>query len=139
MARDKYLKLQSGDVVDEIFRRLAMQNRRITELEHMLYKRHNYTHWLLPDLINGWAQPADTIDQFAYRLTGSIPDFKGHLDGSSAISPSVAFNIALDPDEMTLPGDIYFHTIVTDGVDFQSAMVFINSLTGDVRITFPAT
>lgn len=137
MAREKYLQNQSLDIVDELFRRIAVLDRRVKELENMLYKRHSPTHWLLPDLVNGFAQPVSTVDQFAYRLTGGIPDFKGHIDCSGASSPDVAFNIALDPDEMTLPGDIYFYSIITDGTDFQSAMLFIDSTTGDVTVTWP--
>ena len=139
MGREKYLQIQSLDMIDEVFRRMAILERRIKELEHMLYKRHNYTHWLLPDLLNGFAQPAATIDQFAYRLTGGIPDFKGHVDVSGAASGTIAFNIPLDPDEMTLPGDIYFHTVLTDGATFQGAMVFLDSLTGNVKIVWPAS
>lgn len=139
MARDKYLQIQSPDIVDELLRQISRLDRRVTELEHQLFRRHNYTHWLDPELQNGVIQPANTIDQFGYRLTGGIPDFKGHLDVSLASSPCVAFNIVLDPDEMTLPGDIYGHTIVTDGIDFQSAMFFIDSTTGDFNLTWPST
>lgn len=138
MGREKYLSNQSLDIVDELFRRVAVLDRRVKELENMLYRKHSPTHWLAPTLLNGFAQPAATVDQFAYRLTGGIPDFKGHIDGAGAISNTVAFTIPLDPDEMTLPGDVYFHTIVTDGATFQSAMVFLDSATGNVKITWPS-
>jgi len=105
----------------------------------MLYKRHSFTHWLLPDLVNGFAQPDSLVDQFAYRLTGGgIPDFKGTIDATGATSGDVAFTMILDPDEMTLPGDIYFNTIITDGTDFMTAMVYMDSQTGDVTLTWPA-
>jgi len=138
MAREKYLPSQSLDIVDELFRRIAVLDRRVKELENMLYKRHSPTHWLLPDLLNGFAQPVSTVDQFAYRLTGGIPDFKGHIDVSGAASGTTAFNIPIDPDEMTLPGDVYFHTIITTGPAFQSAMVFLDSVSGNVKFTWPS-
>jgi hypothetical protein len=138
MARKKYLQNQSIDSMDEIYREMARLTERVRELEHMFYKRHNYTHWLEPDFLNGVTQPDSTVDQFAYRLTGGIPDFKGHMDLSGASSPVHAFTIALDPDEMTVPGDIYGHTIVTDGVDFQSAMWFIDSTNGHFVVTWPS-
>lgn len=100
-----------------------------------------------PPLENGWAQPSlsSPLERFAFRLhaDGSL-EFKGHLDAAGAASGTVA---------VTLPGanvgeidfkpanDQFFVTVITTdgGSTFQTAMVFLDSTTGEVTITFPAS
>jgi hypothetical protein len=76
-------------------------------------------------------------------MDGSL-EFKGHLDASGATSGTVAFTLPGFTDgepDYTLPNDQYFHTVITpdDGTTFQIALVFIDSTTGDVTITWPAS
>lgn len=98
-----------------------------------------------PPLENGFAQPAAPLEPFAFRLhaDGSL-EFKGHLDADAAVTDTVA---------VTLPGanagevdflpdmDTYFHTTIIEagGTQFTLALVFIDSTTGAVTISWPAT
>jgi hypothetical protein len=98
-----------------------------------------------PPLENGWAQPSPPLEKFAFRLhaDGSL-EFKGHLDAAGASSGTVA---------VTLPGaipqtidfrpanDQFWHTTITtdDGTTFFLALVFLDSLTGEVTVNWPAT
>jgi hypothetical protein len=98
-----------------------------------------------PTLANSWAQPSAPLEKFAFRkhMDGSL-EFKGHLDASGATSGTVAFTLPGFTDgepDYTLPNDQYFHTVITpdDGTTFQIALVFIDSTTGDVTITWPAS
>lgn len=100
-----------------------------------------------PDLVNDWAQPSDPLEKYAFRLhkDGSL-EFKGHLDASlGAVSGTVAVTLPgfLYPDEPDFrpPNDQYWHTVITpdDGTTFEIALVFIDSTTGDVTITWPAS
>jgi len=97
---------------------------------------------LEPPLVNNFAQPDPQLEFFAFRIhaDGSL-EFKGHLDISAASSGDVAFTLpGINPGEVDFipPNDQYFFTIVTDGGSlFQAAMVFIDSTSGDVTITWP--
>lgn len=97
---------------------------------------------LEPALENGWAQPSSPLERFAFRLhaDGSL-EFKGHLDSAGASSGTVAFTLpgANIPDEIDFrpPNDQFFLTVVYDGANPQGAMVYIDSTTGEVTITFP--
>jgi hypothetical protein len=96
-----------------------------------------------PPLQNSFAQPAPPLEKFAFRLhaDGSL-EFTGHLDVSGATSGTVAF---------TLPGanageidfrpsnDQFFTTVVYDGATPRHAMVKLDSVTGDVTLTWPIT
>jgi hypothetical protein len=102
-----------------------------------------------PPLENGWAQVDPPLERFSYRLhTDGSLEFKGHLDAAGASSGTVAFTL---PDETydldllapsyRLPNDQFWHTVITDdsGSTFQIALVFIESTTGEVTITWPAS
>ena len=102
---------------------------------------------LEPLLVNGWAQPSDPsgLEKFAFRLhaDGSL-EFKGHLSAAAASSGTVAFTLpGVNAGEVDFvpPNDQFFHTTITttDGVSFSLALVHIDSDTGDVTITWPAT
>lgn len=100
-----------------------------------------------PGLQNNWAQPPSGIEPFSFRLhmDGSL-DFKGHLDASGgAVSGSVAVTIPGanegDTDYLSgMNGDQYASTVITpdSGATFQIAMVFLDSTSGDLTITWPA-
>jgi len=100
-----------------------------------------------PPLVNDWAQPSDPLEKFSFRLhkDGSL-EMKGHLDASlGAVSGTVAVTLpgVNYPDEPDFrpSQDQYWHTVITpdDGLTFSIALVFIDSTTGDVTITWPAT
>lgn len=98
-----------------------------------------------PPLLNSWAQPSPPLEKFAFRLhaDGSL-EFKGHLDASAASSGTVAVTLpGAIPGEIDFlpPNDQYFVSVITpdDGATFQTALVFIESTTGDVTITWPAS
>lgn len=100
-----------------------------------------------PALNTGWSQPSDGsgLEKFAFRLhaDGSL-EFKGHLRVTGATSPSVAFTLPganAGEVQFRLPHDQFFHTTITtdDGTSFTLALVHIDSATGDVTITWPAT
>jgi hypothetical protein len=101
-----------------------------------------------PELENGWAQVDPPLERFAYRLhsDGSL-EFKGHLDAAGASSGTVALTLPtpVDDEDMEpsyrLPNDQFFHTVITpdSGATFQIALVFIESTTGEVTITWPAS
>ena len=63
-------------------------------------------------------------------------EFKGHVDVSDAVSDTVAWTMDLDhrPTE-----DISFITDVLNGVGFSLARMHIDSESGDVTFTWPAT
>lgn len=86
------------------------------------------------ELQNGWAQPASPLEEFSFRRGLSKLDTKGHLDAAGAASATVAVTI---PADYRLPNDQFFPTVVWDGVDPIAAMVYLDSATGDVTITFP--
>lgn len=99
-----------------------------------------------PVLQNNWNQPSAPLEPFAFRkhMDGSL-EFKGHLDASGgAVSGSVAFTLPGandgEPDYL-LPNDQYWHTTITtdDGSIFTLALVFIDAMTGDTTITWPAS
>jgi hypothetical protein len=97
-----------------------------------------------PLLENLWQQPAATLERFAFRkhMDGSL-EFKGHLDTSGgAVSGTVAVTLpgAADgePDYL-LPNDQYWHTVITDGVTFMIALIFVDSSTGEITVTWPAS
>lgn len=97
-----------------------------------------------PELENNWLQPSAPLARFAFRLhyDGSL-EFRGHLDSSGgAVSGTVAVTLpgALVGDPNYLPAnDQYWHTTITtnNGGVFFLAMVFIDSVTGAVEITWP--
>lgn len=99
---------------------------------------------LEPPLVNDWAQPSAPLETFAFRLhaDGSL-EFRGHLDTSQgAVSGTVAVTLpgANDGEADFRPAhDQYWHTTITtdDGVTFFLALVFIDSTSGDVTITWP--
>lgn len=98
-----------------------------------------------PPLVNGWAQPSLPLEKFSFRIhaDGSL-EFKGHLDASVAASGTVAVTLpGANPGEAEFlpPHDQYFVSVITpdNGVTFQTAMVFIDSTTGEVTITWPAS
>lgn len=98
-----------------------------------------------PPLENSWEQPSAPLESFSFRLhTDGSLEFKGHLNAENASSGTVA---------VTLPGanagevdfrpanDQYFVTVITtdDGTSFTTALVFIDSTTGEITITWPAS
>jgi hypothetical protein len=86
------------------------------------------------ELENGWEQPT-AHEEFAFRRGGvNKLDFTGHLDSSGASSGTVAFTL---PARYRLSADKFFLTVVYDGADPVPAMVFLDSSTGEVTITFP--
>lgn len=100
-----------------------------------------------PELDNDWLQPTNVsgLEKFAFRLhaDGSL-EFKGHLNAENASSGTVAFTLpGMNTGEVNfLPEkDQYWHTTITtdDGATFFLAMVFIDSTTGEVTITWPAS
>lgn len=98
-----------------------------------------------PALQNSFAQPTAPLEPFAFRkhMDGSL-EFKGHLDASGATSGTVAFTLpgAADGEPEYIPeNDQYFISAITpdNGATFQTALVFIDSTTGDVTITWPAS
>lgn len=82
-------------------------------------------------LQNGWAQPVAPLEAFAFRRGLSKLDMKGHLDGAGASSGSVAVTL---PEPHRLPNDQFFLTVLEDATP---AMVYLDSATGEVTITFP--
>jgi hypothetical protein len=96
---------------------------------------------LEPILENSWAQPVPPLEKFAFRLhaDGSL-EFRGHLNSAAAASGTVAVTLpGLIPGEVDfLPSlDQFFTTVIYDGAAPQGAMVYIDSATGEVTITFP--
>lgn len=98
-----------------------------------------------PGLENDWAQPSNGsgLEKFAFRLhaDGSL-EFKGQLDGSAAVSGTVALTLPganLGDVEFRPANDQYFQTVITpdDGTTFETALVFVNATTGEVTITWP--
>lgn len=94
-----------------------------------------------PLLENSWAQPDPPLEKFAFRLhsDGSI-EFKGHLDSAAASSGTVAVTLpgaAAGEVDFRPANDQFFVTVIYDGSDPQNAMVYIDSTTGEVTITFP--
>lgn len=98
-----------------------------------------------PELQNSWIQVVAPLEPFAFRLhyDGSL-EFKGHLDSSGgAVTATIAFTlpgIAGGEPDYTLDMDQYWHTTITNdtGTTFTLALVFIDSTTGDVTISWPA-
>ena len=99
-----------------------------------------------PGLMNGWAQPDDPLQKFAFRLhsDGSL-EFRGHLDSSGASSGTVAVILpGVNPGEVdflaSLPHDQFFVTaIFDDGGTPRAAVIYIDATTYEVTITFPLT
>lgn len=96
-----------------------------------------------PPLENGWAQPGDGLQKFAFRLhsDGSL-ETRGHLDSAGASSGTVAVTIpganAGEVDFLDgLEGDQFWHTVIYDGATPQGALAFIEKATGELTITFP--
>ncbi len=102
---------------------------------------------LEPLLENSWLQPTAPLEKFAFRrhADGSL-EFKGHLDASGgAVSGSVAVTLpganGLEEYDFLIANDQFWHTTITDdaGTSFSLALVKIDSTTGEVTITWPAT
>jgi hypothetical protein len=96
---------------------------------------------LEPPLLNSWAQPALPLEKFAFRLhaDGSL-EFRGHLDSAAATSGTVAVTLpGAVPGEVDFlpPNDQFFVSAIYDGAAAQPALVYIDSTTGDVTVTFP--
>jgi hypothetical protein len=94
-----------------------------------------------PALQNGWAQPAAPLQKFAFRThaDGSL-EFRGHLDSVGASSGTVAVTLpGANPGEtdFLLPNDQFFVSAVYDGATPRPALIYLDSTTGDVTITFP--
>lgn len=98
-----------------------------------------------PELENNWEQPSSPLETFAFRIhyDGSL-EFRGHLNAENATSNTVA--VTLPGDDVgernyLPPNDQYWHTTITtdDGTNFTLALVFIDSTTGEVTITWPAS
>lgn len=94
-------------------------------------------------LQNGAIQPppgsgpnGGDLELFSFRRGLSRLDTTGHLDVSAFASGDVAFTI---PAAYRLSKDKFFTTVVYDGADPIAAMVYFESTTGDVTITFPLT
>jgi hypothetical protein len=100
----------------------------------------------VPVYQNGWDTATAPLETFAFRRhkDGSL-EFKGHLDATGATSGTIAFTLpGLGVGEPNYwdenMGDQYFHTTITpDGATFSLALVFIDSTTLDVTVTWPAT
>lgn len=81
------------------------------------------------ELQNSWVQPAAPLREFSFRRGLSKLDMRGHLDGGA--SGTVAVTI---PAPYRLPDDQFFLTVLADATP---ALVYLDSATGDVTITFP--
>src|SRR5688572_11170664 len=97
-----------------------------------------------PPLENSWAQPAAPLEPFGFRLhaDGSL-EFKGHLDASAASTATVAVTLPganVGEVDFRPPLDQYWHTTIVEagGTQFTLALVFIDSTTGEVTISWPA-
>lgn len=97
-----------------------------------------------PELQNDWLQPDPPLETFAFRLhyDGSL-EFRGHLDAINAVTDTIAVTLpgALVGDPIYLPAnDQYWHTTITEdgGTTFTLALIFIDSTSGDVMISWPA-
>lgn len=140
MKPTKYNSSQEIDELDEMYRRLSAAHDRIANLEMQLSRRKVPGPWREPTLKNSYAQPAPPLEQFAYRIyAGGMPEFIGHLDCSAASSGTVACTLDVDADNMTLGGDVVFSTIIFTSSTFRTAMVTVDSTTGDVTLFWPVT
>lgn len=96
-----------------------------------------------PPLENGFAQPSAPLEPFAFRLhaDGSL-EFKGHLDAAAAVTETVAVTLpGANAGEVDFrpPMDQYWHTTIVEAPStFTLALVFIDSTTGEVTISWPA-
>jgi hypothetical protein len=72
---------------------------------------------------------------FYFDLHGKLK-FVGHIDASAASSGTVAFTL---PDIFVPDHDDSWVTDVWDGTTFSLARVWIDSASGDVTITWPAS
>jgi hypothetical protein len=138
----KYIQNEDIDIVGELYRRFGMLERRLTEVELELDRRQIHGQGFEPVLINGYAQPPDGTERFSVKaISGGLPHFTGHLDLAGATSGTTAFTLSLEPSDFALPEDIYLHTVSTPdhGGTFIIVLVRIDSATGDVVFTWPAT
>lgn len=85
---------------------------------------------------NGAVQPAAPLQLFSFRRGISRLDTRGHIDVAAFASGDVALTI---PAAYRLALDQFFLTVVYDGAAPISAMVYFESTSGDVTITFPVT
>ncbi len=141
MAKGKYLPNQSRGTIEEMRRMTSVLASRVVRLEQQLGRRQVHSQWYSPVWQNGFVSAVAPLDEFAYRVyTGGVPEFKGHINTAGGTSGAVAFTLPLGPSDVTMPRNVYFHTIITDddGSSFQLARVFIESTTGGVTITWPA-
>lgn len=83
---------------------------------------------------NGAVQPAAPLQEFSFRRGISRLDTRGHIDVAGFSSGDVAFTI---PAAYRLPNDQFFTTVLYDGASPIAAMVYFESTTGDVTITYP--
>jgi len=95
------------------------------------------TGWIEPTLGTGYAAPAAPMAGVRYRMhtkTSSL-EFGGHIDVSGATTGTVAFTL-IQP--FWPEYDISFITDIYDGAAFGVARVFINSVNGEVTLSWPA-
>jgi hypothetical protein len=92
--------------------------------------------WVYPPLINSWVDAGLPFSDLAYRrgLGPQSLEFKGHITGGA--SGTVAFILDVDywPDN-----DLSFLTDVGDVGAFMVGRILVDSTTGEVTVTFPAT
>ena len=102
-----------------------------------LERDNNYSPWVTATLLNSYAAPAAPMIGARYRWdykAGAL-EFGGHIDTSGATTDTVAFVLMqpFRPDH-----DISFITDIYNGATFSIARCFINSVNGEVTLSWPA-
>ena len=95
------------------------------------------TGWIEPTLLNSFVAPAAPMTRVRYRLhrrTNSL-EFAGHIDATAATINTVAF-ILIQPYWPDY--DISFLTDIYNGAAFGVSRCFINSVNGEVKLSWPA-
>jgi len=95
------------------------------------------TGWIEPTLLNSYAAPSAPMTRVRYRLhrKHNSLEFAGHIDASAATTNTVAF-VLIQP--FWPEYDISFLTDIYNGVTFSTARCFINSVNGNVTLSWPA-
>lgn len=126
----RYGKPQSPDVFDELYRRGDVHSQKILALE----RRKHLGVWINPDFLNGWNNAGGTYHLLQYRkVFGDSLEFRGTIQGGA--SGTVVF-ILLESHRPL--ADISFLTDIFDIVTntFQIARVFINSVNGEITVSW---
>jgi len=100
-----------------------------------LDKRNLTGPWITPTLLNSYVAPPSPMIKAQYRTVGDSLEFRGHIDATAATTGTVAF-IILEPLWPT--HDISFLTDIYNGAAFGVSRCFINSVNGEVKLSWPA-